>query len=198
MNKTLIVLMHGLGSNGEDLESLIPFLAPYLPNAEFFSPNGIEPCDLFPFGFQWFSLQDRGDQVMIKELERTSDSIRNMIKTKAESLSIDPSNIILIGFSQGTMTSLYLALTNEIPYKAVVGFSGSLIMPSNIIQKNTPICLIHGAEDDVVPARAMELARNKLASEGIKAKTHLYHDLAHSIDLRGLKTAIAFIKEQNI
>lgn len=197
MNKTLIVLMHGLGSNGEDLESLIPFLEPYLPNTEFFSPNGIEPCDLFPFGFQWFSLQDRDEKIMLKELERTSGAIRSMIESKAKSLSIDLSNVILMGFSQGTMTSLYLALTSNIAYKAVIGFSGSLIMPNNITQKNTPICLIHGAEDDVVPASAMELARNKLANEGIEAKTHLYHDLAHSIDLRGLKTAIAFIKEQN-
>lgn len=198
MNKYMIVLMHGLGSNGEDLESLIPFLQPYLPNVEFFSPNGIEPCDLFPFGFQWFSLRDRADESMLKELERTSSAIRSMIDTKAKSLSIETSNIILMGFSQGTMTSLYLALTSETPYKAVVGFSGSLIMPSYITQKNTPICLIHGAEDDVVPPSALELARTKLANEGIKAKTHLYHDLAHSIDLRGLKTAIAFLKELKI
>ncbi len=195
MSKTLIVLMHGIGSSGDDLESLIPFLQPYLPNTEFFSPNGIEPCDLFPFGFQWFSLQNRDEEVMQKELHRTSGAIRKMIENKAKSLSIEPSNIILIGFSQGTMTSLYLTLTSDTPYKAIVGFSGSLIMPSHISQKNTPICLIHGAEDDVVPPSSLELARTQLANEGIKVKTHLYHDLAHSIDLRGLKTAITFLKE---
>ncbi len=198
MNKILIVLMHGLGSNGEDLESLIPYLKPHLPNAEFFSPNGIEPCDLFPYGYQWFSLQNREPEAMLKELERTSGAIRNMIETKAKSLSIPLDNIILFGFSQGTMTSLYLALSSEVPYKAVIGFSGSLITPKQIKQKSTPICLIHGTDDDVVPPSAMEEARTQLESEKIKISTFLYRDLAHSIDMRGIKTAIEFIKEQNI
>lgn len=198
MNKTLVVLMHGLGSNGEDLESLVPYLKPHLPNTEFFSPNGIEPCDLFPYGYQWFSLQDRSASVMLKELERTSGAIRNMIETKAKSLSITLDNVILMGFSQGTMTSLYLALSSDVPYKALVGFSGSLIMPKVIKQRSIPICLIHGADDDVVPASALEEARAKLESEKIKISTFLYRDLAHSIDMRGLKSAIEFITEQNI
>lgn len=194
MAKNLIVMLHGLGSNGNDLESLIPFLKKKLPDSEFFSPNGIEPCDLFPFGYQWFSLANRDDSAIALELERVAPQIQNMIMQKAESLGL-ADNIILLGFSQGTMASLYLALSSNKPYKAVIGFSGALILPSNIMQKNTPICLIHGSDDEIVPAWNLELTKEKLAKENIEVTTFLYQDLAHSIDMRGLISAINFIQE---
>lgn len=188
-------MLHGLGSNGEDLESLVPYLKPELPDSEFFSPNGIENCDLFPFGYQWFSLANRNEDVMRNELERVSSTIELMISKKAQSLNLSLSDVILFGFSQGTMTSLYLSLSAKNPYKAVVGFSGSLIAPSKISQKSTPVCLIHGLDDEVVPASSLEKAKTILEQENIKVKTALYKNLAHSIDMRGLKTAVEFIKE---
>lgn len=194
MAKNLIVMLHGLGSNGNDLETLIPFLKRKLPDSEFFSPDGIEPCDLFPFGYQWFSLSNREDRAIESELERVTPQIQNMIEQKAKSLGMED-NIILLGFSQGTMTSLYLALSSDKAYKAVIGFSGALILPSNIRQKDTPICLIHGADDEIVPAWNLAKAKEKLEQENIDVATFLYQDLAHSIDMRGLTSAINFIQE---
>ena len=57
--KQLVVLLHGYGSNGDDLIGLAPFFAQALPEAEFLSPNAPFPCELSPFGFQWFGLEDR-------------------------------------------------------------------------------------------------------------------------------------------
>jgi phospholipase/carboxylesterase len=56
--KQLIVLLHGYGSNGDDLISLAPFFAQALPDAEFLSPNAPFPCEIAPFGFQWFGFED--------------------------------------------------------------------------------------------------------------------------------------------
>ncbi len=195
MSRNLIVMLHGLGSNGSDLESLIPYIKKRLPESEFFSPNGIEPCDLFPFGYQWFSLSNREDKAILGELERVEPYIREMILTKANSLGFKEKDVILLGFSQGTMTSLYLALSNDNPYKAVIGFSGALILPNNIKQRDVPICLIHGLDDEVVEASNLALAKDKLSKENISIKTFLYENLAHSIDIRGLESAINFIKE---
>ncbi|MBP7190580.1 MAG: dienelactone hydrolase family protein [Rickettsiaceae bacterium] len=195
MKKHLLVLLHGLGSNGDDLAALCPYFES-LKDVEFFSPDGIEPCDLFPFGYQWFSLANRDGDVMKSELERVAPKIRRMISDKAALHDISEDKIILLGFSQGTMTSLYLALTNEVPYKAVVGFSGSLITPNEVIQRETPICLIHGMEDDVVPAHNLKIAEEALKKEGMNVSSFLFPDIAHSIDMRGIKTAIEFLKRE--
>ena len=56
--RQLVVLLHGLGANGQDLIALAPVLGTVLPDAVFVAPNAPSPCDMAPFGYQWFSLQD--------------------------------------------------------------------------------------------------------------------------------------------
>ena len=55
----LVILLHGLGANGEDLIGLAPHWAEILPDVAFVSPNAPFPCDMAPMGYQWFSAQDR-------------------------------------------------------------------------------------------------------------------------------------------
>ena len=57
--RQLVVLLHGVGANGDDLIELAPVLAAVLPGAAFVAPNAPEACDMAPFGYQWFSLRDR-------------------------------------------------------------------------------------------------------------------------------------------
>jgi phospholipase/carboxylesterase len=130
--KTLMVLLHGLGSNGDDLFSLVPYLAPQLTDTHFYSPDGIEPCDMVPFGYQWFSLADRSPHKLSAELERVIPIISKIIEDKAASLGLTKADVILFGFSQGTMVSLSLALASDEAYKAVLGFSGRLYMPAKV------------------------------------------------------------------
>ena len=54
----LVVFLHGLGADGNDLISLAPYFAQVLPDAAFVSPHAPFPCDMAPMGRQWFSLQD--------------------------------------------------------------------------------------------------------------------------------------------
>ena len=57
--RSLVVLLHGLGADGNDLIQLAPYWADLLPGTEFLSPHAPFPCDMAPYGRQWFSLQDR-------------------------------------------------------------------------------------------------------------------------------------------
>jgi phospholipase/carboxylesterase len=97
------------------------------------------------------------------------------------------------------MTSLHVALRREQPCKAVVGFSGALLgaekLPEEINSK-PPVCLIHGEEDMVVPFQAMAHAEVGLKAVDVSVETHARPGIDHSIDPDGLKTAIAFIKNQ--
>ena len=58
------MLLHGYGSDGNDLIGLAPHWAELLPDAEFLSPNAPFPCEMAPFGHQWFSLEDRTPGVL--------------------------------------------------------------------------------------------------------------------------------------
>lgn len=189
-----MVMLHGYGSNGDDLASLVPFFENILPDTYFYSPDGIEPCELGLYGYQWFSLYDRSTSSIAKELGTKSHLVADMIKDKAKELGLGEENIILFGFSQGTMLALYLSLSSKVPYKAVLGFSGRLFLPDQIGNKTTPICLVHGLEDDVVPPKSLEEAKNELQKIGVKVETLSVEYLAHSIDLKGLQFAIDFIK----
>ncbi len=55
--KRLVVLLHGLGSDGHDLIGLVPFLAPELPDCHFIAPHAVEAFESGPYGRQWFSIR---------------------------------------------------------------------------------------------------------------------------------------------
>jgi phospholipase/carboxylesterase len=65
----LIVLLHGLGADGDDLIGLAPYLAQALPDAAFAAPNAPFPCDRAPMGFQWFSLDVRDGHTALRRPE---------------------------------------------------------------------------------------------------------------------------------
>ena len=70
--RTLVVMLHGVGSNKEDLIGLAPYLGPALPHTAFVSVDGVEECDMAPMGRQWFSLSDRAPARMMSEAARTA------------------------------------------------------------------------------------------------------------------------------
>ena len=41
---SLVILLHGYGSNGDDLISLAPYWRSALPRTAFVAPNAPEPC----------------------------------------------------------------------------------------------------------------------------------------------------------
>lgn len=194
--KKLIVLLHGLGSDGDDLFSLVPFIQPAFPDYHFISPHGVEEYE-FGFGRQWFSLQNRDTNFLVSELERNAPKADKIIMDKATEIGLSKRDVILVGFSQGTMLSLYLALTSDNEYNAVVGFSGTLIIPKNIKQNKTPVCLIHGENDEVVSFSMMKFTQEKLIENGcLNVESHHLSNLGHSIDLRGLEIAKNFLKDK--
>jgi len=190
----LVVMLHGLGSDGHDLISLVPYVQNSMQYCHFFSPHGIEEYDMAPFGYQWFSVMDRNESVITRLVEKNVPLIKNIIAQKQQELAVTNSDTILLGFSQGAMISVYLTLTSDEPYAAAISFSGKLIKPQQLINKLTPICLIHGKEDDVLPYSETQALEGYLRENNIKHQTLLVDNLAHSIDGKGMEFAINFFK----
>ncbi len=194
--KQLVILLHGVGADGEDLIGLAPELADSLPDAHFISPNSPFPCDMAPYGYQWFSLLDRSLEKMLAGVQTAAPILNHFIDTQLDRLSLDDSKLAIVGFSQGTMTGLFTCLRRPAACAAIVGFSGALIGENIIREEITakpPVCLIHGDADPVVPFAAMAHAESVLAECGVKVEAHPRPGLGHGIDPEGLDIARIFL-----
>jgi len=191
----LVVMMHGVGSDGNDLISLVPYIQNSLTECHFFSPHAPQDYDMAPFGRQWFSLQDRTPATLIKLAEKSAPLALEIIKTKQEELGLTNADTILIGFSQGTMMGMYLALLQSEPFAAMVGFSGMLLPPTKLNNTATPFCIIHGAEDDIVYAKESSNTAKYFKSNNIEHQLLIVPNLAHSIDASGMEFALKFLKK---
>ena len=196
--KQLVVLLHGLGADGNDLISLAPYLAQVLPEAAFVSPNAPFPCDMAPFGRQWFSLQERTPEAMLGGIRMSAPILEGFLDAELETAELTAERLALVGFSQGTMMALHVGLRREAALGAIVGFSGALLAPELLaeeIRSRPPVLLVHGAADEVVPAQALPAAVAALEANQVPVTQELRPGLGHSIDERGLQLAMSFLKE---
>lgn len=196
--KQLVLFLHGWGADGPNLIDLADMIAPYLPDALFIAPNAPYVCEVNPYGFQWFGLMDRTPSRMLEGARNAANILNGFIDEQLAAYKLDNSNLALVGFSQGTMTGLHVALRRTPAIKAFVGFSGALIGAETLaaeVAAKPPICLIHGQLDDVVPYGSMKHASDALQTVGINPQTHTRPGLGHSIDMEGIKTAGEFLKK---
>ena len=152
--RRLVILLHGLGADGNDLIGLAPYWARLLPDAEFLSPNAPFPCDMAPYGYQWFSSQDRSREAVLGGVRAAAPILDAFIDEALAERGLADSDLALVGFSQGTMMSLFVGLRRDEPVAGIVGFSGRLLAPDLLaseLRSRPPILLVHGTEDPLVP-----------------------------------------------
>lgn len=196
--KQLVIILHGWGADGYNLIDLAELFARTLPDAHFIAPNAPFVCEANPFGFQWFSLLDRQPQHMLDGANKAASLLNNFIDEQLAELGLDNSKLALVGFSQGTMTALHVALRRTPQIAAVVGFSGALVgaeILSKEITARPPICLIHGNMDEVVPYTSLAHATNSLREHGCSVEPHSRPFLGHSIDMEGMAIAAEFLQK---
>ena len=193
----LCLLLHGVGADGNDLIGLAPLLAEVLPTARFIAPNGPEPCDMAPMGYQWFSLQDPAADALEAGVRRAASDVNAFIEEMLAGLGLGPERLILVGFSQGAMTALHLGLRRKAAPAGILSFSGALIAPETLgreIACRPPVCLIHGQVDELIPALSFNVAKTVIESAGVNVEDHLVEGLGHGIDEAALVLAAAFLR----
>lgn len=194
----LVILCHGLGADGNDLIGLAPYYAQVLPNAKFISPNAPFPCDMAPYGYQWFSLQERSEEAMLAGAQMARPILDAFIDRQMENYGLAEDKLALIGFSQGTMMSLFTAPRREKPVAGVVGYSGRLIgkdLIADEIRCHPPMVMINGDRDELVPAEVQPIAVETLSAAGIEIEGHIRPGLGHSIDEEGIRIAQNFLQK---
>jgi phospholipase/carboxylesterase len=195
----LVILLHGVGADGNDLIGLAPHWGRMLPHAEFLSPNAPFPCDMAPFGYQWFSLSNRAPQAIFDGIRGTAPSLDAFITEAMITRGLGPEQVALVGFSQGTMMALYVAPRRGQPLAALLGYSGALVAPELLAREamsRPPVLLIHGEADEVVPSQALPAAVQGLKTAGFDVQAHMRPRLGHGIDPEGLMLGGQFLAER--
>jgi phospholipase/carboxylesterase len=191
----LVVMLHGLGADGRDLIALAPMLARAVPRALFVSPDAPFPCDMAPYGRQWFSLQDRAPARLVEGLQLARPIVDGFLDGALEALALDGGALALLGFSQGAMTSLYTGLRRPVRPAAILAFSGALVgeVPPAGGAGYPPVLLVHGEGDPVVPFDSFRRARAALTAAGVPVEAVTRPALGHGIDDAGLDAAQAML-----
>jgi phospholipase/carboxylesterase len=195
--RRLVILLHGLGADGNDLIGLAPYWARLLPDAEFVSPNAPFPCDMAPYGYQWFSAQDRSPAAVLAGVRAAAPMLDGFIDEALAERDLGAADLALVGFSQGTMMSLFVGLRRRERLAGIVGFSGRLLAPELLadeLSSRPPILLVHGTEDPLVPYRSLNAAQTALEAAGVPVETLSCPGIGHSIDEAGLRRGGQFLE----
>ena len=153
------------------------------------------------FGKEWFPLEE-----IPFGAYSASKKFLKFLESECKKYSIPMEKIILFGFSQGAMMSLQTALLSKTQLGAVLSYSGALdkknilLSKDNIIEgkhklSNTPILLVHGESDEVVPHSSQLTTKNLLSEIGFKVEILSIPKLAHGIDEEGINAGIKFINK---
>ncbi|MGB7317864.1 MAG: alpha/beta fold hydrolase [Planktotalea sp.] len=201
--RSIVVFLHGYGANGADLLGLADPLGEHLPDTLFVAPDAPEACAGAPMGYQWFPIPwiDNSSE---EEAERGMNAAVEDLNAFLDALMVDedvlPEQVVLFGFSQGTMMSLHVAPRREDAVAGVVGFSGRLLSPESLVDEvvvRPPILLVHGDADDVVPVQSLPEAAEALQKAGFEdVYAHIMKGTAHGIAPDGLSVALAFMRDK--
>ncbi len=196
--KKLVILFHGYGSNGADLAGLAQAWAPDFPDVAWASPDAPEPVPGAPGGYQWFPISRLDSVAMESGVRSAHASAEHFVKSELNRWALTPSDLVIVGFSQGTMMALHTGLRRETAPAGILGYSGALAGPERLKDEMTakpPILLIHGDRDDVLPVGMTLMAAQGLAAAGHGAEFHISPGIPHSIGPDGLELGGRFIKQ---
>lgn len=191
----LVILIHGYGSNGDDLISLASMIQPALPDAAFVAPDAPSQIPRMAAAHQWWPIETFSMAERAAGAAAAAPALDAFINHELEEAGLPSDRLVLVGFSQGTMMALHVGLRRPEPVAGIVGISGMLVAPERLeaeIRSSPPVLLIHGTDDDVVPFRSMELASTALTASGVTVETHVSPGVGHSVGQDGLAAATAF------
>lgn len=193
---SLVVFLHGYGADGNDLIDLGRHFAPFLPGTAFVSPHAPDPCAGAPYGRQWFPLADIDPQRMYAGVSAARPALDAFLDAELARHDLSDANLALVGFSQGTMMGLHAGPRRRSRIAGIVGYSGLLAGPERLAgeMKNAPpVLLVHGDQDQVIPAMALNAAARALGEAGFAVEWHICRGLQHGIDPEGLRLGAAFL-----
>ena len=191
----LMVLCHGMGSNGENIIQLAPKFGQLLPRALFVAPSGPEPAPRGGDGHAWFDARDRTPAVLAVGVRSAAAALDAVIDFELARAGLARDAYALAGYSQGAMTALFAGLRRDPGPRAIFCYAGALIAPETLeeeLANRAPVMLAHGLADPVVPAFYSRDAERALRAAGVPVQGVYLPGSGHIMDGAALKAGKEF------
>ena len=195
--KHAVILLHGYGGDGKDISILTLNWKRFLPNTIFLCPDGHEKCEINPSGYQWFDLTRDDPEYILEQSKKAEIKLKQFIEEIKYEYGLKNSQICLSGFSQGCMMSINLGLTSSKNYNCIIGFSGKVINPKDLIKRktsSTKMLLIHGDKDAVVSPTFLLEAKDFLIRNDVEVETKMIKNCEHHISVEASSVALNYVK----
>jgi phospholipase/carboxylesterase len=179
-NAPLLIMLHGYGSDENDLFSF----ASELPK-ELFIISVRAPYQMQPYGNAWYAINfdaEKGKWSDDEQAKTSRDAIAQFIDDVCEKYPVNPKNVTLLGFSQGTILSYSIALTYPENVKNVIALSGYIneaILPEHLDKSklsHLDFYCSHGSVDQVIPVDWARKSSPFLSALNIKHKYSEFPD----------------------
>ena len=180
-NHPALILLHGRGTNEDDLLGLADSLDP-----RFFIVSARAP---FPFeqgfgGYTWYDVEDIGTP-QPQQFEESYNRLVQFVADVKQNYPVDPQRVFLLGFSMGSIMSFALSLTKPGLVRGIVAHSG--YVPENTSLKfawdrleGLSCFVAHGVDDTVIPVQYGRRAHDLLAQTQADL-TYREYSIPHTI-----------------
>lgn len=200
-----IIWLHGLGADAHDFEPVVPELVRPGERAwRFVFPNApIRPVTLNN-GLRmraWYDIVslERGAAEDVEGLDASMKQVLELIE-RENTRGIETSRVVLAGFSQGGVVSLYTMVRMQQSLAGVMGLSCYLASAAGLAavrrsaNDRTPVFMAHGQSDPVIPVEAGRRSRDAMSGQGYEVRWHEY-PMAHSVCAEEITDIRSFLLE---
>lgn len=192
----LVIFLHGVGSSGADLIGLSRHWAEALPETAFAAPDGPDAFDMYAqaSGRQWFSVKGVTAENRFSRIKAAREAFdATLRRVMAEHGIDDPAQVALVGFSQGSIMAFDAVASGRWPVAALVAYSGRFSTPDPLSPSDTPVLIVHGDQDEVIPCAEGLEAAQRLKAAGVSVDAHVLPGLAHGINAPGSRLGQDFL-----
>lgn len=178
-----VIWLHGLGADGHDFVPLVPALGlPAGQGIRFVFPHAPMRPVTINGGMvmrAWYDIHDaaftrREDEAGIRQ---SDDLVRELIR-REQARGVPGNRIVLAGFSQGGAMALFTGLRHEAPLAGILALSTYLPLAERLEEERhpanhrTPVLMIHGSRDSIVPLSLAQASRRRLEALGQPLEWH--------------------------
>jgi len=187
-----VIWMHGLGADGWDFVPIVReiplpedlalrFIFPHAPVRPVTINNGMEMRAWYDIAL----MNDISRQPDERSIRESQGMVEELI-TRESQRGIDPDHIVLAGFSQGGVIALQAGLRYRAPLAGIIALSTYLALDESLdaeaqaANREVPILMAHGTQDQVIPVQLAERSRDALTRRGYKVDWQSY-PMPHSV-----------------
>lgn len=191
----LLIMIHGLGSNKEDLFALAKFIPTDVLAVSVEAPTA------YGNGFAWYGMDFSGKEPVGDEAEAelSRQKLIQFIDFIAQKYDADADRVFLMGFSQGAIMSFAIGLSEPDKIAGFAAFSGRVMKSSqgNLLDRSNyqhlKVYLAHGKADRVLKYDYATAAKALLDKLEIKTTFNSYPD-GHTISRENLTAFLAWLE----